>query len=84
MSELRARLSYARYRVHKLPQRAVMAVAWALPREVAYWAAIRLMAHATTGSYSSQVVPELTAMDALERWSDPTGGDRRVGQRATR
>ena len=58
-----------------------MQAAWALPKQVAYWAAIRVMAHGTTGSYSGQVVPELLAMDALKRWDDNTGGDRRVGQR---
>lgn len=82
MSEIRTRLSYARYELHKTHQRVVMRLAWVLPKSVAYWAAIRLMAHATTGSYSGQVVPELTALDALKRWDDPTGGDRRVGQRA--
>jgi len=32
------------------------------------WAAIRLMAHATTRQYSNTEVPKLTAMEALERW----------------
>jgi len=78
---LRVRLSLLRYDLHKVPQRVAMKVAWALPKQVAYWAAIRVMAHATTGSYSNQVVPDLTALQALDRWDDPTGGDRRVGQR---
>jgi hypothetical protein len=43
-------------------------VVWRLPRRLAYWCAIRVIAHATTGEYSNQVVPELTAMDALKRW----------------
>jgi hypothetical protein len=34
-----------------------------------YFASIRLGANATTGEYSSQVVPELRFMDALERWN---------------
>lgn len=42
--------------------------AWRLPRWLVKWAAVRLMAHATTGKYSATVVPELTAMDALKRW----------------
>jgi hypothetical protein len=45
-------------------------LAYKLPRPLVYWAAIRLMAAATTGQYSSQVVPELTAMEALKRWGD--------------
>lgn len=48
-----------------------LAVAWALPRWLVYWAAIRLMAHATQDQYSNQIVPELTAMDALKRWPAP-------------
>jgi hypothetical protein len=81
---IRARLSYLQYRMKKLPEKFTMTVAWRLPKQLAYWAAIRVMAHATTGSYSNQVVPELLAMDALERWNDPTGGDLRVGQQASR
>lgn len=41
---------------------------WHLPRKLVYQCAIRVIAHASTGQYSDQVVPELTAMDALERW----------------
>ena len=43
-------------------------VAWRLPRKLVMWAAVRLIAYATQGRYSGQVVPELTAMDALQRW----------------
>ena len=50
-------------------ERALIFIAWHLPKPLVYWASIRLMAHATTGPYSSQVVPELTAMDALKRWT---------------
>lgn len=39
-----------------------------LPRSVVYFAAIRLIANATVGEWSSQVVPELYAVDALKRW----------------
>ena len=43
-------------------------IAYRLPARVVYWAAIRMFAHATTGKYSEQIVPDLTAMDALQRW----------------
>jgi hypothetical protein len=33
------------------------------------------------GAFSNQVVPDLNFMDALKRWDDPTGGDRRRGQK---
>lgn len=45
-------------------------LAWMLPRRLVMWAAIRLIAHATTGKYGSVTVPEVTAMDALKRWED--------------
>lgn len=54
------------YRTRK--EKAQFAIAWALPKWLVYFASIRLIAHATTGSYSNQVVPELNAMDALKRW----------------
>lgn len=54
----------------KLAERLTTKVAWLLPRRIAYWAAIRVMAHATQGKWSSQNVPALYAMDALKRW-DP-------------
>ena len=43
-------------------------IVWKLPSDIVYWAAIRLVAHATQGRYSSTIVPELSAMDALKRW----------------
>lgn len=43
-------------------------IAWLVPRRLAYWCAIRVMANATTGQYGDTVVPELRAMDALQRW----------------
>jgi len=45
-----------------------MSIAWCLPRKLVMWCAIRLMAHATTGQNSNQIVPELTVIDALQRW----------------
>lgn len=55
--------------INRLSERVLMWIAWHLPRKVVYWCSIRLMANETQGPYSSQIVPELKAMDALERWS---------------
>lgn len=44
-------------------------IAWILPKSLVYWVSIRLIANATQGKYSNQIVPELLAMDALERWT---------------
>ena len=52
----------------KLWDKVCMKVAWMLPKRIVMWASIRLMAHATQGEYGHQVVSELRAMDALQRW----------------
>lgn len=57
-----------KYERQRLLERLEMKLAWLLPRRIAMWAAVRVAAHATTGKYANQVVPELTAMDALKRW----------------
>jgi hypothetical protein len=44
-------------------------LAWKLPRQLVYWCAIRLIAHATQGKYSATVAPDLGAIEALKRWS---------------
>jgi hypothetical protein len=49
-------------------EKAIQWVAWHLPRRLVMWCFIRVTAYATTDEYSSQVVPELSAMDALKRW----------------
>lgn len=46
----------------------IIGLAFILPRRLVYWCAIRVMTNATHGKYSNQVVPELTALEALERW----------------
>lgn len=43
-----------------------------IPRSIVYWSAIRVGVHATTGKYSSTVVPELTLLEALRRWEPAT------------
>lgn len=43
-------------------------VAKMMPKWLVYHCALRLIAHATTGQYGNQIVPELSAMDALKRW----------------
>lgn len=57
-----------RERARRAYEALLIRVAHALPRRLVMWCAIRVMANATTGEHSNQVVPELLAMDALERW----------------
>lgn len=49
-------------------ERWMLRIVWWLPRSIAYWCAVRVFAHATTGEYGNTIVPELTAMEALKRW----------------
>lgn len=54
----------------RLSDRIILWLAWHLPKRLVYWCAVRVMAHATTKTWSSQEVPSLYAMDALKRWED--------------
>jgi hypothetical protein len=64
------------YRVTRNKEQLLLWFVGRLPREIAYRAAIRVGADATTGVYGNQNVPELLFMDALERWPHRDGGDR--------
>lgn len=59
-----------RYGAGKRADKALRWIVWRLPRRVVMWSTIRVIAHATTGPYSNQVVPELGAMEALRRWDE--------------
>lgn len=67
-SRIRVTLLFLRHDLDRMAEKALMAVAWRLPRSLVYLCAIRVVAHATTGQWSSQNVPELYAVDALKRW----------------
>lgn len=68
MERIRGIWSMVRWYVYNIPERIARKVAFVLPSKVAYWATLRLGAHATTGQYSNQIVPDLTFSEALERW----------------
>lgn len=51
-----------------MKEKIIIKIAWAMPRIIVYWCAIRLMTHATGGKYSKTVVPDLTVVEALKRW----------------
>lgn len=46
-----------------------------LPKRLVMWCFIVVTSYATTGEYGRQIVPDLTAMDALERYSHDNGLD---------
>jgi len=53
-----------------MKEKIVMWIAWHMPRKIAYWCAVRVHAHATTGVYGHLITPDLNAMDALKRWDE--------------
>jgi len=61
-------MSELKYWASRKAEKWMLWIVWKLPKRLVMWCAIRVMANATTGQYSNQVVPELTAMDALDRW----------------
>ncbi len=53
----------------EMKEKLTMWIVWHLPRCMIVWAAIRLMAHATTGEYAHQDTSAITFADALNRWN---------------
>jgi hypothetical protein len=41
-----------------------------LPRKLVYFCFMKVMAYATTDQYGDTIVPELTGMDAIQRFGD--------------
>jgi hypothetical protein len=51
------------------PERFGMWLAWRLPRRLAYWCAIRVIAWATTGPHGNTNPHDLNVVEALKRWN---------------
>lgn len=60
-----------KYQATKFSEKVQRKIVWMMPRKLVMWAYIRVVSHATTGKWSNQVVPELSAIEALERWDNP-------------
>jgi hypothetical protein len=56
---------------YRLTEKLMIWLAWRLPRKLVMWCAYRVGAHATTGKFGDTFVPELTFMDAMQRWDEP-------------
>lgn len=59
-----------RYKKDFLIEELLFFIAYHLPRRVVYYAAIRLLAHATTGRYGNEETPAINGVTALKRWND--------------
>jgi hypothetical protein len=44
-----------------------------LPKRLVYFCFMSVMAHSTTGKYGDTIVPELTGMDAADRYGKDAG-----------
>jgi hypothetical protein len=67
-------------RARRLSERAALFVAFRLaPRWLAYWCAIRVWAHGTTGPYGTTEASALTLDEALRRWQSPAPPGRAEG-----
>jgi hypothetical protein len=45
-------------------------IAGKMPKKLVYYCFMSVMVHATTGEYSSTIVPDLTGMDAIKRYGE--------------
>jgi hypothetical protein len=61
---------YLKWQYGLFKQRCAFAVAWALPRWLVRFAAIRLIAHGTTGVWGNTNVTDVRAMTVLKRWDE--------------
>jgi hypothetical protein len=50
------------------PEKIAIKIAWMLPRKVALWAYIRVMAHASCGIHGMDNVDDLTFGEVCKRW----------------
>jgi hypothetical protein len=66
LTRVEAKYWYVERPAHKL----MLWFVWKLPRKLVMWCYIRVGAHATTGKFGDTLVPEITMMDALQRWDD--------------
>ncbi len=55
-------------------EKIILYIAWHLPKSIVKWAYYRVLAHATTGKYSTQEVPLLTWQQAADRWENNMRG----------
>ena len=66
-SELRWKWREFGWWIQRQGDTVALGVARRLPHWLLYWGTIVAIARATTGKYENQIVPELRAMDVLDR-----------------
>jgi len=58
-----------KYYLNKLADRILLEIEWLMPKTLVTWCFIRVFANATNGRYGKTECVELTAVEALERWT---------------
>lgn len=61
---------HIKYKATRLRERILIWIAWHLPHDLVMWCYVRVGAHATSGKYGDEIVPDVRMMDALQRWID--------------
>jgi hypothetical protein len=59
-----------KYHFQKLFTDILFTIARIMPKSVVLYCAIYVMSYSTSGKYSNTVVPELSGMDAIKRFSN--------------
>ncbi len=62
-----------KYEWSRIKEKFWLKLAWLVPKNLAYWCAIRVGANASGAKYPTQIVPDLTFMDTLKRWEENPG-----------
>lgn len=57
-----------KYRISRRKEKAEIWLAHRLPKRLAMRVYFDILAHATTGKYGNTIVPEITAMEAIDRF----------------
>lgn len=57
-----------KYQVRRRAEKMVIWLAHHLPKQLKMRVYFDILAHATTGKYGKTIVPEITAMDAIDRY----------------
>ena len=62
------RLYMLQYRIHNWIEKRQRTIAWLLPKGIVKWCFYSVLAHATSGRWSNQLVPGMSWEIAAQRW----------------
>jgi len=56
---------------YRMKEKITIWLVWCLPKYLVMWCYYRVAAHASSGKWGNDGVPDITMMDAIERWGQP-------------